>query len=287
MSKDHDNDLYDSPIIFADNKYYTYAPLWIDFDAIYTISNIMRRCEDNLSIFSKIGKNYEQEINDMLKKRGFQTRVNQTYKGQEIDILAKDSKNKESVFIECKTFTPPTSIKDYAIQVEKIISNMHIPKARKNFDCLKQSADVQEFIQDTHVKEMYVPNIVIPSFYKKYLNINNILYVQYFTLTKLLTTPSEYLNKEFNNSIVICHRSEIEYPIPIATLNRKFRVNLDSNNLLGKNLITLNDKQPKLKVCHVTKRMKVTRKKQCTEYVWQYFKARELDCGFIKMRFLL
>ena len=42
MSEKHDNDLYDSPIIFTNNEYYTYIPLWKDFDSIYTISNIMR-----------------------------------------------------------------------------------------------------------------------------------------------------------------------------------------------------------------------------------------------------
>ena len=279
MSNKHDNDLYDSPIIFANDEYYTYVPLWLDFDAVYTISNIMRRCRNEFKALSMIGGNFERDVNNMLKKKGFDTKVNQKYQGHEIDILVKDQKNKKSTFIECKTFTPPTSIKDYAIQIEKIISHRHVSRARKNFDCLERNSEVLNFIKGTCVREVYLPNIFIPELYRDYLNRKGILYIQYFSFKKLLTTRPELLNVEFNSKKVspCVHLMNIENP-----------VNLDCNNLLGQNLNILNDKQPLLTMYKDSMPLFYRAKKgEFTEYEHWFFRAREKNCGFIKNRILL
>lgn len=286
MSEKHDNDLYDSPIIFTNNEYYTYIPLWKDFDSIYTISNIMRRCKNHLKNFASIGHNLESEIYNMLMDRGFEVEKNVKYKGQEIDVLTKDSQNKNSVFIECKTFTPPANIKDYIIQLEKIFVNNHITKARKNFDCLRENPKVKDFIKDTNVREVYLPSIIVPNQYTKYLNKANILYIQYFTFTKLLTTPSERLNDEFNIAYVWGYTKNGlgPLPIPVAKLDEDSKVTLNSKNLLGKNLDILNKKQPKLKIYHDTSKCIKTKFPQRKEYRCTFFIAYELDCNFIKIR---
>lgn len=255
MSYEHNNDFFDTPIIKCNEKYYTFALAWLIIDPINIINNVMKRKEfrDSLKTFHEIGRNLESELGDKLQNYEygsiFKVKKNEKHKDREVDLIVKDDFYDESVLIECKTFNVPSSIKDYAFQLDKIISDHHISKAKKNFETLKRKGDVKSFLEHTNIHELYLTNITIPKSYIHNFNKNNILCVPYFTFYKLLNTPKKFLNLEFNNLLGWLKLKNYDFaiPVPLASFDKNETIKLDSQNILS-NLEILNKSQPKTKI---------------------------------------
>lgn len=289
MTSDHKSDLFDTPIIYYQGNYYSYALTWPCLDSIYTIYNVMKRSRNSLNAFQQIGKNLESEINDALINykydSKFQTIKNEKFGDREVDLIVKDVKSKDSVLIECKTFNIPTSIKDYAIQLDKIFSHNHISNAQKNFDKIKQKDSIKSFLKGTNIKEIFIANIIIPNSYRRLFGKKDILYIPYFTFYKLLTTPKEKLNCEFNN---LLEENCFGQFIIGTSLGKEDMVTLDTRNILGKNLDILSKKEPKIQI-YLNKDDFI--KKEVGNNLINYtnkhsFTASELDCGFLKLRYI-
>lgn len=289
MTSDHKSDLFDTPVIHYQENYYSYVLTWPCLDSIYTIYNVMKRSRNNLNAFQQIGKNLESEINDALVNykydSKFQTIKNEKFGDREVDLIVKDIKNKDSVLIECKTFNIPSSIKDYAIQLDKIFSHNHISNAKKNFNKIKQKDSIKSFLEGENIKEIFMANIIIPNSYRELFNKEGILYIPYFTFYKLLTTPKEKLNYEFNNLLEEDNSGQFTIG---TSLSKKDSVTLDTHNILGKNLDILSKKEPKIKI-YLNKADFIKKEvgNNLINYINKHsFTASELDCGFIKLRYI-
>lgn len=227
-----DIDLLDKPIVHINGKYYVYKPAIFAMDPKVVIYKIMRQ-DKNWN--NKIGYNFEGEIENDLIDSEKQFLHNVRYRDDgiehEIDFITEDE-DLRNVFIECKTFTIPYSLKDYRLNLDKLYSSKYIEHAYNHFNSLKKNKNHKNILKKLEKNNSNTKY----EFINKQVNWENM----YGVFTSNYILPNSYL-KEFDEDMNYVYWFDIHklfHKIPLNELHM-YRINKDKIepfNILNKNI---------------------------------------------------